>query len=62
MEIHRFKQLRPKVVNNYTCISQTEDFDTLYSEKKKSDEKKSNKRYVNMPIHACDCRTDNFQS
>ena len=34
MEIHRFKQLRPKVVNNYTCMSQTEDFDTLYSENK----------------------------
>ena len=34
MLIHKiFKQLRPKVVNNYTCMSQAEDFDTLYSEK-----------------------------
>ena len=29
-----FKQLRPKVANNYTCMSQTEDFDTLYIEEK----------------------------
>ena len=29
-----YKQLRPKVVNNYRCMSQAEDFDTLYSEKK----------------------------
>ena len=44
MEIHRFKQLRPKVVNNHTCMSQTEDFDTLYSENKYR--MKKNQTYV----------------
>ena len=47
MEIHRFKQLRPKVVNNYTCLSQTD-----CTAKKISDEKKSNICFVNIPIHA----------
>ena len=38
---HRFKQLRSKVVKNYTCISLTEDFDSVQrvQQNKISDEK-----------------------
>ena len=46
MEIYRFKQLRPKackVVNNYTCMSQTKYFDSVQREKEQM--KKSNIRH-----------------